>query len=275
MRLSWPSLRGLKRRLRTRSVRRRVARADNPYATHIPILVGLASVWKIRRVVEFGSGLYSTLTFLNRAVFPHLQELCSFENDEEWAARVRQSVAGEPRHKLTIVQGGMRTAPRQLQFADFDLVFIDDSTSLPERLETIEAVGKSCGDQVVIVIHDYEELEYRRTASQHLGFMRRHFVFTVLNPNTGVLSNSGREVQRRLREIDRRISSYSSSIALEDLDRWSAVLTGTPSDGCQAMRQGSGGEADEGTLLGRNNLLELPSAVWPATDGESKRNVTR
>ncbi len=223
-------------------------------------------------MVEFGSGLYSTLTFLNRAVFPHLQELCSFENDEEWATRVRQSVAGEPRHKLTSVQGGMSTAPRQFQFADFDLVFIDDSTSLPERLETIEAVGKSCGDQVVIVIHDYEELEYRKTAFQHLGFMRRHFIFTALNPNTGVLSNSGRDVQRRLREIDRRISSYSSSIALEDLDGWSAVLTGTPSDGCQAMRQGSGGEADEGTLLGQSNLLELPAAVWPATDGESKRN---
>ncbi len=226
-------------------------------------------------MVEFGSGLYSTLTFLNRSTFPYLQELHSFENDQEWAARVRQSVANDPRHKLTIVQGGMSTAPGQLGFADFDLVFIDDSTSLPERLETIESVGRSCGPQVVIVIHDYEELEYRRAASEHLGFMRSHFIFTALNPNTGVLSNSGKEVQRRLRDTDRRISSYSSITGLEDSNRWSALLHGTPTDGYQAMRGDRKIESAHDTSMGPGGFLELPSALQLATDGESKHDKVR
>ncbi len=267
-RLSWASLREFRRRLKSRPVPNKVARSDNPYATHLPILVGLAGVWRIRRVIELGSGLYSTSTFLNRAAFPDLQELRSFENDREWAARVRECVADESRHELTIVQGPMSKVPGQLQFADCDLVFIDDSTSQSERLATIEAVGRSCGEQLVVVIHDYEEPKYRRAASEHLEFMQRHFTFTAFNPNTGVLSNSGREVQRRLREIEQRISSYSSVIELEDSDRWSAVLHGGPSKGNQTTHRGSRGEA-ENTQLGRGTLPEPAAPLLFAADGET------
>src|ERR1044071_885749 len=48
-------------------------RAHNDYATHIPILIGLARLREIRRVLEFGCGRYSTLTFLKASAFPHLE----------------------------------------------------------------------------------------------------------------------------------------------------------------------------------------------------------
>ena len=44
-------------------------RAENAYATHIPVLVGLGSIRRIERVLEFGCGHYSTKTFLRRSVF--------------------------------------------------------------------------------------------------------------------------------------------------------------------------------------------------------------
>src|SRR6185295_2581550 len=74
-------------------------RARNDYATHIPILIGLARLREIRSVLEFGCGNYSTLTFLNRFAFPQLERLHSIENDDSWASTM-QEAAKDDRWKL-------------------------------------------------------------------------------------------------------------------------------------------------------------------------------
>jgi predicted O-methyltransferase YrrM len=63
---------------------------ENDYATHVPILIGLARMREIKNVLEFGCGHYSTLTFLNRAAFPHLVKLHSIENDSSWSETIRE-----------------------------------------------------------------------------------------------------------------------------------------------------------------------------------------
>src|SRR5215212_3358405 len=77
-------------------------RARNDYATHVPILIGLARLREIKTVLEFGCGHYSTLTFLNRSAFPDLEKLQSIENDDTWAATV-QKAASDDRWTLKLV----------------------------------------------------------------------------------------------------------------------------------------------------------------------------
>src|ERR1043165_8497902 len=80
-------------------------RALNDYATHIPILIGLARLREIRSVLEFGCGNYSTLTFLNAAAFQHLDRLDSIENDDSWAATIQNAAAADQRWALNLVDG--------------------------------------------------------------------------------------------------------------------------------------------------------------------------
>src|SRR6185369_3032091 len=80
-------------------------RALKDYATHIPILIGLARLREVRSVLEFGCGHYSTLTFLNASAFPHLERLHSIENDDAWAATIQEAAKHDRRWTLQLVNG--------------------------------------------------------------------------------------------------------------------------------------------------------------------------
>src|SRR5215211_1810321 len=90
-------------------------RALNDYATHIPILIGLARLREIRNVLEFGCGNYSTLTFLNRSAFPHLERLHSVENDDVWAATIQDTAHNDNRWTLRLVNAEMSEAVSDLE----------------------------------------------------------------------------------------------------------------------------------------------------------------
>src|SRR5437868_6150649 len=78
-------------------------RAENPFATHIPVLVGLAQLLRVERVLELGCGQYSTLTFLQPAVFSNLVKLQSIENDSAWVDKVIPLTNRDSRMNLTLV----------------------------------------------------------------------------------------------------------------------------------------------------------------------------
>jgi len=160
-------------------------RAINDYATHIPILIGLARIRQIRSVLEFGCGRYSTLTFLNRTAFPHLERLHSIENDDSWAATIQQIAQEDRRWSLQLAEGEISETVSNLDLESFDLILIDDSKTSAQRAATIRAVGLKQPERPWIVIHDFEVEEYRRAAS---GFRYRH-CFRAYNPETGVVAN--------------------------------------------------------------------------------------
>ena len=89
-------------------------RAENAYATHVPVLIGLAAIRPVERVLEFGCGHYSTKTFLKRSIFPNLKELQSVENDADWAETIREAVKDDARSVVTVVSGAMSDAVRML-----------------------------------------------------------------------------------------------------------------------------------------------------------------
>jgi hypothetical protein len=159
-------------------------RAVNDYATHIPILIGLASIREIRNVLEFGCGQYSTLTFLNRSTFPQLKKLQSIENDVVWAEAIRQATADE-RWTLKLIKGEIASSVSDLDLEQFDLILIDDSKTSAQRSATIRAVSRKQPQRPWILIHDYEVNEYRMAAKD----FRYRYAFKTYNPETGLVSN--------------------------------------------------------------------------------------
>src|SRR5690349_21892922 len=190
-------------------------RALNDYATHIPILIGLARIREIRSVLEFGCGNYSTLTFLNASAFPQLERLQSIENDESWAGTIQEVAKHDSRWTLRVVNGEIADAVCDIDLEAFDLILIDDSKSSAQRAATIRAIATKQPQHAWIVIHDFEVEEYRRAAS---GFKNRHR-FRAYNPETGVVGNRVAE----WKTIDRVIKSKAKVFEPDAIEKWTTV----------------------------------------------------
>jgi len=191
-------------------------RALNDYATHVPILIGLARLREIRNVLEFGCGHYSTLTFLNRFAFPHLERLHSIENDDSWATTIHGAAKDDDRWTLQLVGGEISESITELDLESFDLILIDDSKTSTQRAATIRAVARKQPRHPWIVIHDFEVEEYREAAS---GFKHRHR-FRAYNPETGVVGNSAVDV----RALDRSLKQNAKTLKPDDIKAWSSVI---------------------------------------------------
>ena len=187
-------------------------RARNDYATHIPVLIGLARLREIRSVLEFGCGHYSTLTFLNRSAFPHLERLHSIENDDAWATTIQQAAKDDQRWTLQLVNGEISDAIPELE--SFDLILIDDSKTSTQRAATIRAIARKQPQHPWIVIHDFEVDEYRDAAS---AFKHRHR-FRAYNPETGVVSNANAVSGWKL--IDREIKTNVKTLEPDAIKDW-------------------------------------------------------
>lgn len=145
-------------------------RFGDAYGSHIPILIGLARLFEIKQVAEFGCGFYSTLTFLNRDAFPMLESLTSFDDSQLWIDKLI-SVTDERAQFLLDLP--------EVDLGDYDLVFVDDSAT--RRPATIRRVVSSGADSI-FVFHDTEDRNYRNPI-QGFGNL---FTFKVFSPFTSV-----------------------------------------------------------------------------------------
>lgn len=195
-------------------------RSDNPYATHIPTLVGISAIIEPARVVEFGCGLYSTSTFLNRNIFPKLTELLSFENDLRWAESIASLASKDPRLHVVGVEGAIHVAARGAPLAKYDLLFVDDSTCAEDRCKTIRAASASVGPGTAMVIHDFEVPGYRRA----LPYGLQVFVFDALMPLTAVCWKGRTIDPRRLQAASEKIKRLAGTIATEAAVAWYDAL---------------------------------------------------
>jgi hypothetical protein len=181
----------------------------------VPVLIGIARIREVRNVLEFGCGYYSTLTFLNAAVFPHLERLDSVENDAAWAETINETAKNDPRWTLNLVEGAISDAVSTLDLEAFDLILIDDSQTSEQRVCTIREVAKRAPHRPWIVIHDFEVEDYRRAAS---GFRQSHR-FKAYNPNTGLLWNNTTHA-RRAKSIDQVIKANAKNLEPDNTPRW-------------------------------------------------------
>lgn len=122
------------------------------YASHLPVLRSLLAVLRPSRILEFGAGLHSTPLFVRSGA-----KVVSIEPDPEW----RQRVA------LACESPNLALRPTSAVIpADFDLVFIDNGVSIPERISAIRFVLTQ--PHPVTAIHDAEVPEYA-TAIEELA----------------------------------------------------------------------------------------------------------
>ena len=194
-------------------------RARNDYATHVPVLIGVASLRRIERVLELGCGNYSTKTFLNQAAFPHLKELRSLENDPLWARTMRLGV-DDPRCTIAFTNGPIAEAVSTLDLDYFDLIFVDDSTSSEQRTATIKALSAHHPKNPWLLIHDYEYDGYQRASAA----FRHRFIFNAYNPETGLVFNSSNRSQTELKQLNQRLKANCRQLEPDDIDGWLRVL---------------------------------------------------
>lgn len=218
---SWRSWRKLKSVLHpaTRIIFPSAPRSRNDYATHVPVLIGLARTRRIERVLEFGCGHYSTKTFLDRSAFPHLKQLHSVENDAAWGETIRAAVRYDNRCQVKVVSGAMCDAVPKHELESFDLVLVDDSTSAEHRASTIQTLSRVHPRNPWLVIHDYEIDDYRIAASS----FKHRFAFKAYNPHTGVVCN-GTTARHAFKVLDHRLKANTARLAPDDVAGWVRVL---------------------------------------------------
>ena len=147
-----------------------------PQGTHVPVLKSIGQLFpEIKTVMEFGSGEFSTLTFLNRVIFPNLERLVSTEAQSEWAENTRTRVGDDPRWTL------IPDDETEL-IADVDLIFVDSLTG-ESRVRTLNKI-LAMNFQGIIVCHDSQEPYYRET----LPKFPYRYNFPQHIPNTAILS---------------------------------------------------------------------------------------
>lgn len=203
-------------------------RARNDYATHLPILVGLGRSVTVRSVLELGCGKYSTLTFLNRDVFPDLQLLHSYETDPVWAATIRASTDTDSRSTLNLVDGLIADSLAHTNLEDYDLIFVDDSENADDRTKTIRRLVERRPRQPIIVLHDFEVPVYAKMAKS----FRHRYPFRVFNPETGILWEDPPRNRNSFKQIDNVLREYARKLQPDDVPGWVEVFASAlPSNG--------------------------------------------
>ena len=195
-------------------------RAKNDYATHLPILVGLARSATVRSVLELGCGQYSTLTFLNRDVFPDLEFLDSYETDPLWAATIKASTDTDSRLTLKLVDGPMAESLAQTNLEAYDLILVDDSGNSDERTKTIKTLVERRPRRPIVVLHDFEVPAYANVARS----FRHRYSFRVFNPETGVVWENQPRKRKAFKEIGTVLKQHAGKLQPDDVPGWVEVF---------------------------------------------------
>ena len=198
------------------------AHSEQPDATHLPVFIGVASVHRPQRVVEFGSGsgYFSTLTFLDQTVFPSVLRADSYENNSEWMRRMQVRLAGNPRATCDFFEGRMRDAVSRADLAAADLIFIDDSLTGWERAHTIKELARVLPESTITIVHDYE-LPALRIASRKF---EHQVEFTTFTPQNCAVWNGNPHRRALLESVARRLEENASCLNVTGAGGWAKVF---------------------------------------------------
>jgi hypothetical protein len=196
-------------------------RSEEPYATHVPILLGVAAACKPELLIEFGSGTFSTLLFLNRAAFPSLRKVESYDNNREWFEQVKGKLPSDASIDLHFFDDEMHRAVGQANTANATMIFIDDSPTDKARVPTIVEVARSCGTQPVVVLHDCDLWRLRLATRK----FEHRVVFASYNPQSCVMWNGHPERRRAMENVSRIIQKYATSIPATDVAAWINIFS--------------------------------------------------
>ena len=145
-----------------------------------------------------------------------LEQLHSYETDRSWYEKTLTAFSDDLRYQPRFVKAAMSAGLQEIELGQFDLIFVDDSTSAVERAETIQQLANRPLSGQLIVIHDFEIRNYRDAASS----FEHSQIFRAFTPQTGVVWNGSNETVEVLKELSRQITYHSRSIPVEDVESW-------------------------------------------------------
>ena len=204
-------------------------RATVPAASHLPVLLAVGTILPIRRVLEFGSGSFSTLAFLDRGIFPDVEQVVSFETDGEWKDRVVEQANGDKRLDIRLIGSEVHQTAATCDFAGYDLVFVDNGPTGDERVATIKEVANRCHDSNLVMVHDFENLPYQQAAS----LFPHRFCFDSHCPHTGVLwkgERVDREIRSKLKHMNKEIARHARQVEPNELETWKRIIGNATSE---------------------------------------------
>lgn len=207
--------------LRRRTFRSRFKRvAADPFATHIPILLGVAAMTSPLRILELGGGRSSTPCLADRSLFPSVKEVRTLEDDPEWA-NVLIALDLEPGRSCVDVVPSIRHRLATMDIAPYDLVFVDNSMSVTERAETLAVVLDRVRSDAIVIVHDFEWRAYRAAVK----YPWRYYSFRVWKPETGVLWRNERLDRQQMAALS-RILYKGSAAGIVSPDQWFGQIRG-------------------------------------------------
>ncbi len=191
--------------------------SSTPYATHVPVLLGIARLPRVRTILELGSGLCSTPLLADRTLFPRVTRFVSLEDDTAWGQRVAAQVQ-DADVELRMVA----SIPRDVRSVDierFDMIFIDDSVTTKLRCSTIRAVLARAKAEAIVVIHDFENRAYRTCVPR--GWRAESFAAAL--PFTGVLYRDDR-LSGYIRQLS-AVIAQNRTVNAADVQIWRSLFT--------------------------------------------------
>lgn len=200
--------------------------ASEPYATHTPVLIAVASIVRPETILEFGGGVFSTLSFGNHEIYPSVQRVISYENDRGWYLKLREAVPVGSCIDLNYVDGPMHAAVDEIDLSLASMMFIDDSPSGELRSRTVAAVARKCGSGQVIVLHDTDLWRLRWSSRR----FEHRVVIDAFNPQSSILWNGHKEWVSVYEHVNHVIHANSGRINLTDATGWKGVFSNVASD---------------------------------------------
>jgi hypothetical protein len=171
-------------------------------------------------VVEFGSGDFSTLTFLDQVAFPSVLQVDSYENNLEWMRRVQAKLGGDPRAACHFFEGRMKDAVSGGVLSAADLIFIDDSGSGWERAHTVKEVARTCGERALTIVHDYDLPAIRLACRK----FEHRVEFTSLTPQSCAVWNGDPQRKALLEGVAQKLAENISCLNVTDARGWGRVF---------------------------------------------------
>ena len=190
------------------------SRSPNPYATHVPVLVACAHVFKPARILELGSGRNSTPLFLNREIFTDVVEVLSLENDAQWFGKLDD--LKDVRLERRLVDGAISDAIESIDCSRFDLVFVDDSRTARERKRTLDSLRRRVGGHQIIVAHDFDLWPIRLALYSYAS----HHGIVALTPHCGFAWNKRSVCRETLSRVDEVVRASHTRIEEDDAMGW-------------------------------------------------------
>ena len=123
----------------------------------------------------------STRAFLDRAIFPRLTHLISYEDSQVWCDRLRQELPTDPRWQLRQITAGNYGAEAPF-LAGFNLAFVDTGNA-DSRVLLVGHILR--GIAPIVVLHDYDGPQTYRDAANRWA---HRVVYTKVSPQTAVVS---------------------------------------------------------------------------------------